>query len=70
MMAGAGKQEGDYDRGGDKRKYRLDRHGGTSHAVDQARAALADFDGDALILYGDTPFIAPETLAAMTAARH
>ncbi|MEL6840110.1 MAG: bifunctional UDP-N-acetylglucosamine diphosphorylase/glucosamine-1-phosphate N-acetyltransferase GlmU, partial [Pseudomonadota bacterium] len=39
------------------------------HAVGQARAALAGFDGDALVLYGDTPFIRPETLAAMTAAR-
>ncbi|PJI92299.1 UDP-N-acetylglucosamine pyrophosphorylase /glucosamine-1-phosphate N-acetyltransferase [Yoonia maricola] len=42
---------------------------GTGHAVGQARDALAGFDGDALVLYGDTPFIQPETLAAMTAAR-
>ncbi|SIT80891.1 UDP-N-acetylglucosamine pyrophosphorylase /glucosamine-1-phosphate N-acetyltransferase [Yoonia rosea] len=42
---------------------------GTAHAVGQARAALAGFDGDALVLYGDTPFIRPETLAAMSAAR-
>ncbi|HEV8034201.1 bifunctional UDP-N-acetylglucosamine diphosphorylase/glucosamine-1-phosphate N-acetyltransferase GlmU [Yoonia sp.] len=42
---------------------------GTAHAVAQARDALAGFDGDALMLYGDTPFIRPETLAAMTAAR-
>ncbi len=42
---------------------------GTAHAVSQARDALADFDGDALVLYGDTPFIRAETLAAMTAAR-
>ncbi|WP_341366742.1 bifunctional UDP-N-acetylglucosamine diphosphorylase/glucosamine-1-phosphate N-acetyltransferase GlmU [Yoonia sp. BS5-3] len=42
---------------------------GTAHAVAQARAALTDFNGDALVLYGDTPFISPETLAAMTAAR-
>jgi len=42
---------------------------GTAHAVSQARSALADFDGDALVLYGDTPFIRAETLAAMTAAR-
>ena len=38
---------------------------GTAHAVDQARAALADFDGDVLVLYGDTPFVKPETLQAM-----
>ncbi len=42
---------------------------GTAHAVAQARAALADFAGDALVLYGDTPFISPETLSAMQAAR-
>ena len=42
---------------------------GTAHAVSQARSALAGFDGDALVLYGDTPFIRAETMAAMTAAR-
>ena len=42
---------------------------GTAHAVAQAKEALAGFEGDALVLYGDTPFIRPETLAAMTAAR-
>jgi bifunctional UDP-N-acetylglucosamine pyrophosphorylase/glucosamine-1-phosphate N-acetyltransferase len=42
---------------------------GTAHAVAQARDALAGFDGDALVLYGDTPFIRPETLTAMLQAR-
>ncbi len=42
---------------------------GTGHAVAQARGALDGFDGDAIVLYGDTPFIRPETLAAMAAAR-
>ena len=42
---------------------------GTAHAVAQAKDALADFDGDAIVLYGDTPFIATETLEAMIAAR-
>ncbi len=42
---------------------------GTGHAVLQARDALADFDGDVVVLYGDTPFIRPETLAAMATAR-
>lgn len=42
---------------------------GTGHAVLQAKDALADFDGDVIILYGDTPFIKPETLEAMIAAR-
>ncbi len=42
---------------------------GTAHAVLAARAALAGFGGDALVLYADTPFLAPETLAAVVAAR-
>ena len=42
---------------------------GTAHAVLQAREALADFEGDAIVLYGDTPFIQPETLDAMLTAR-
>lgn len=42
---------------------------GTAHAVDQARSALADMPGDVVVLYGDTPFIRPETLKAMLAAR-
>lgn len=42
---------------------------GTAHAVDQARAALADASGDVVVLYGDTPFLRAETLDAMLAAR-
>ncbi|MBV0911411.1 bifunctional UDP-N-acetylglucosamine diphosphorylase/glucosamine-1-phosphate N-acetyltransferase GlmU [Anianabacter salinae] len=42
---------------------------GTAHAVAQARASLDGFDGDAIVLYGDTPFIRPETLERMLAAR-
>lgn len=42
---------------------------GTAHAVAQARAALADRPGDVVVLYGDTPFIRADTLAAMQAAR-
>ncbi len=42
---------------------------GTGHAVAQTRAALDGFDGDMIVLYGDTPFIRPETLAAMAQAR-
>jgi len=42
---------------------------GTAHAVAQAAALLADAEGDAIVLYGDTPFVRPETLAAMQAAR-
>ena len=42
---------------------------GTAHAVAQARAALEGYAGDVVILYGDTPFIRPETLEAMLEAR-
>ena len=42
---------------------------GTAHAVDQARPALEGFDGDVIVLYGDTPFISPETLDEIQAAR-
>ncbi|PID35892.1 MAG: bifunctional N-acetylglucosamine-1-phosphate uridyltransferase/glucosamine-1-phosphate acetyltransferase [Rhodobacterales bacterium] len=42
---------------------------GTGHAVLTARDALAGFDGDAIVLYGDTPFIRPKTLARMQDAR-
>lgn len=38
---------------------------GTAHAVAQARPALEGFNGVALVLYGDTPFIQPETLERM-----
>jgi bifunctional UDP-N-acetylglucosamine pyrophosphorylase / glucosamine-1-phosphate N-acetyltransferase len=38
---------------------------GTAHAVQQARDALAGYEGAVLILYGDTPFVEPETLKRM-----
>ncbi|RID93893.1 bifunctional UDP-N-acetylglucosamine diphosphorylase/glucosamine-1-phosphate N-acetyltransferase GlmU [Gemmobacter lutimaris] len=42
---------------------------GTGHAVAQAAPALAGEAGDCVVLYGDTPFIRPETLEAMLDAR-
>ena len=42
---------------------------GTGHAVACAREALGGFQGDALVLYGDTPFIRPQTLERMREAR-
>ena len=38
---------------------------GTGHAVMQAEAALAGFDGDVLILYGDVPLVGTATMRAM-----
>ncbi len=43
---------------------------GTAHAVQQAEAALAGFDGDVLILYGDTPLVRPETMTRMLERLH
>ncbi len=43
---------------------------GTGHAVKQAEAALAGFEGDVLILYGDVPLVRPETMRAMIARLH
>jgi bifunctional UDP-N-acetylglucosamine pyrophosphorylase/glucosamine-1-phosphate N-acetyltransferase len=43
---------------------------GTAHAVLQAKAALADFEGDILLLSGDVPFIRPLTMRAMLDALH
>ena len=42
---------------------------GTAHAVAQAAPFLEGHDGDAIVLYGDTPFIRPETLGKMALAR-
>jgi bifunctional UDP-N-acetylglucosamine pyrophosphorylase/glucosamine-1-phosphate N-acetyltransferase len=42
---------------------------GTAHAVLAAAPALDGAGGDTVVLYGDTPFIRPETLEAMKAAR-
>lgn len=35
---------------------------GTGHALKQAQKALGDFNGDILVLYGDTPLLTTETL--------
>src|SRR5215211_7816708 len=37
----------------------------THHAVQQAEQVLGNFDGNILILYGDTPFVAADTLTEM-----
>ena len=38
---------------------------GTGHAVQQGEAALKDFEGDILILYGDVPLVPAETMRKM-----
>ncbi|MEI6099480.1 MAG: bifunctional UDP-N-acetylglucosamine diphosphorylase/glucosamine-1-phosphate N-acetyltransferase GlmU [Alphaproteobacteria bacterium] len=42
---------------------------GTAHGVAQAAPLLADTTGEAIVLYGDTPFVRPETLRDMLSAR-
>ena len=43
---------------------------GTGHAVQQAEEALAGFDGDVLILYGDVPLVRTETMQRMLDRLH
>jgi bifunctional UDP-N-acetylglucosamine pyrophosphorylase / glucosamine-1-phosphate N-acetyltransferase len=38
---------------------------GTGHAVQMAEGALAGFEGDVLILYGDVPFVPTQTMQGM-----
>ena len=47
-----------------------DKQLGTGHAVLQAEPKLADFDGDVLILYGDTPLVEAETMVRMLDRLH
>jgi bifunctional UDP-N-acetylglucosamine pyrophosphorylase / glucosamine-1-phosphate N-acetyltransferase len=42
---------------------------GTAHAVRSAESALAGFDGDVIILYGDAPFVPAERIEEMFALR-
>ena len=43
---------------------------GTAHAVQMAQDALAGFDGDVLVLYGDVPFVTAATMRSMIARLH
>lgn len=42
---------------------------GTAHAVLAARPVLGGFAGDVLVVFGDCPFISPETIGRMLARR-
>ncbi len=41
---------------------------GTGHAVDCARSAYEDFDGDVIVMYGDIPLVRPATLRSLVDA--
>ncbi|MGX7925689.1 bifunctional UDP-N-acetylglucosamine diphosphorylase/glucosamine-1-phosphate N-acetyltransferase GlmU [Tsuneonella sp. HG094] len=43
---------------------------GTGHAVQQAEVGLDGFAGDVLILYGDVPFVRPQTMRMMLERLH
>ena len=43
---------------------------GTGHAVQQAEGKLAGLQGDVLVLYGDVPFVRPETMQRMLDRLH
>lgn len=45
-----------------------DKRLGTGHAVRAARRALQGFEGRLVVLFGDTPFVRPETLARLADA--
>jgi len=49
----------------DVQTVRQEEQKGTGHAVQMAAPALEGFTGDVLVLYGDTPFVSPDTLKAM-----
>jgi bifunctional UDP-N-acetylglucosamine pyrophosphorylase/glucosamine-1-phosphate N-acetyltransferase len=40
---------------------------GTANAVLAAESAIADFEGDVVVLYGDTPLLLPDTLSRLRA---
>lgn len=42
---------------------------GTGHAVQQAQAALGDFEGDIMVIYGDTPLISEGALRQLAQPR-
>jgi bifunctional UDP-N-acetylglucosamine pyrophosphorylase/glucosamine-1-phosphate N-acetyltransferase len=39
---------------------------GTGHAVQQAQQSLEDFNGNVIIMYGDTPLLKPQTLSNLS----
>ncbi len=65
VVVGSGKDQLEAALGGSADLAVQDPQLGTGHAVQQAEAALAGFEGDVLILYGDVPFVPTATMQAM-----
>ena len=65
VVVGSGKEQLEAALGGSSEFAVQEPQYGTGHAVQQAEAALAGFDGDVLILYGDVPFVPTATMQGM-----
>jgi bifunctional UDP-N-acetylglucosamine pyrophosphorylase/glucosamine-1-phosphate N-acetyltransferase len=65
VVAGHGRDQLEPALGGRAEIALQDPQLGTAHAVAQAKEALADFDGDVLVLYADVPFVSAATMRAM-----
>ncbi|TWH88522.1 bifunctional UDP-N-acetylglucosamine diphosphorylase/glucosamine-1-phosphate N-acetyltransferase GlmU [Novosphingobium taihuense] len=70
VVAGHGREQLEKALGGSAMIAVQDPQLGTAHAVQQAEGALAGFEGDVLILYGDVPFVRAQTMQAMIARLH
>lgn len=70
VVAGHGREQLERALGGSATIAVQDPQLGTAHAVQQAEGALAGFEGDVLILYGDVPFVRAQTMQAMIARLH
>ncbi len=65
VVVGSGKEQLEAALGGSATLAVQEPQLGTGHAVQQAEGALAGFEGDVLILYGDVPFVPASTMEAM-----
>lgn len=71
VVVGAGREQIEASLAGRGAKFAVQTEQlGTGHAVQQAEAALAEFSGDVLILYGDVPLVSDATMRAMIERLH
>ena len=70
VVVGSGREQLEQALGGRAEIVVQDPQHGTGHAVLQAEAALAGFEGDILILYGDVPFVSAATMRTMLDRLH
>ena len=70
VVVGAGREQLEAALGDSARTCLQEPQLGTGHAVQQAHAALGDFSGDVLIMYGDVPFVRAATMERMLDRLH